>query len=455
MFIATSGNVGIGTTTPTSPFHVASEQSTGLQVDNFYAAGSGAASQIIGRRALGTAAAPLAVTTGERLAMFGAAGATGSVFSSISGAMIFRAEEAFTGAKSGTSLRFETTPLASNVRQERMQITPAGDVYMGYNGGSVAVGATSASAGAILDINGSGALASSIIVPRDSSANRPATGVNGMIRYNLDNQALETFAAGTWASLSTTSGTGSQWTTSGANIYRAGAGNVGIGTATPTGTLEVMSTSANALVVGPNGVTNPALKINASTASAVTGLSVTSAAAGGGVTLSALSSANDEKLLLTSKGNAHLTLQSGSATSAVILAPNGGAQYSYYPGYITLFPSPNTNTASKFEVRAAADTNLAAGAETLGAHFNLAQTRTHVGGAVSLQRDVRISPSSHAFTAASTVTDAATFAIDGPPNPGAFGTFTNSHGLYIPTSVVAGVTNSYGLNVAATTGATN
>ncbi|MBF9672467.1 hypothetical protein IAI19_11510, partial [Streptococcus pseudopneumoniae] len=76
-------------------------------------------------------------------------------------------------------------------------------------------------------------------------------------------------------------------------------------------------------------------------------------------------------------------------------------------------------------------------------------------GTLSTQRDFRISPSTHSFVGASTLTNAAALSIDGPANGGTNATITNSSALYVPTSALTNVTNSYGLNVAATTGATN
>lgn len=59
---------------------------------------------------------------------------------------------------------------------------------------------------------------------------------------------------------------------------------------------------ANALAVGLNGSTNPALNIDTSTASSATGIQIKSAAAGGGVALTTLSSAASESLTISSKG---------------------------------------------------------------------------------------------------------------------------------------------------------
>jgi hypothetical protein len=74
---------------------------------------------------------------------------------------------------------------------ERLRITSAG---------TVGIGTSSPQAGAILDLNGAGTGGSSFIVPRDSSANRPVSGVNGMIRYNTTTQKLEVYE-GSWQNM--------------------------------------------------------------------------------------------------------------------------------------------------------------------------------------------------------------------------------------------------------------
>ena len=63
--------------------------------------------------------------------------------------------------------------------------------------GRVGIGTTSALNGAILDVRGNGVNMSSMIVPRDTTANRP-TGVNGMIRYNTNNNILEAYGSNRW-----------------------------------------------------------------------------------------------------------------------------------------------------------------------------------------------------------------------------------------------------------------
>lgn len=128
-----------------------------------------------------------------------------------------------------------------------------------------------------------------------------------------------------------------------------------------------------------------------------------------------------------------------------------------FTGTPTAFtPTASTTAATtRFLFTGAADTTLTASTEAPNVYFNMGQTRQHSTGTLSTQRDFRISPSTHSFVGASTLTNAASLVIDGPSNGGTNATITNSSALYVPTSALTNVTNSYGLNVAATTGATN
>lgn len=82
---------------------------------------------------------------------------------------------------------------------------------------------------------------------------------------------------------------------------------------------NLTSTSANAIAIGPNGSSNPVLKINANTASAATGLEVVGAAAAGGLAVKAISSGTNESLTIDAKGSGTITLN-GTATGAVSVA---------------------------------------------------------------------------------------------------------------------------------------
>ena len=55
--------------------------------------------------------------------------------------------------------------------------------------GRIGIGTTNPQAG--LDIATTGTTASAIIVPRDTTANRPTLSVNGMIRYNTNTSNRE------------------------------------------------------------------------------------------------------------------------------------------------------------------------------------------------------------------------------------------------------------------------
>lgn len=84
------------------------------------------------------------------------------------------------------------------------------------------------------------------------------------------------------------------------------------------GAQTITSSSANALAVGANGTTNPVLKVDASTASVATGLSVTGAAAASGVALAVISSGTNENLTIDAKGSGTITLN-GTGTGNIVL----------------------------------------------------------------------------------------------------------------------------------------
>lgn len=112
--------------------------------------------------------------------------------------------------------------------------------------------------------------------------------------------------------------------TLGFNTVSTTSGLVTIGNATALGGVlvngpsTVASAAAAALAVGANGATNPAFNVDASTATSVTGVNIKSAASGGGVALSVISSNSNESLSLSSKGTGFLNLQFGGVTKLQI-----------------------------------------------------------------------------------------------------------------------------------------
>jgi len=105
----------------------------------------------------------------------------------------------------------------------------------------------------------------------------------------------------------TTTGTG--------NVVRA----TGPTISTPnfTGALTVTATSVNALAVGQNGTTTPALSVNDLTASSITGINVTSNSAGNGVDIFAIGETN-VPLRINAAGTGTISLGNLSSGAVVL-----------------------------------------------------------------------------------------------------------------------------------------
>ena len=84
------------------------------------------------------------------------------------------------------------------------------------------------------------------------------------------------------------------------------------GFAVSGGDLVVTRQSTTALAVGRQGSTSPALQVDSNSASSVTGLKITAAAAGGGLALTTVGGNTDENLTLSAKGAGTITLANGS-----------------------------------------------------------------------------------------------------------------------------------------------
>ena len=146
------------------------------------------------------------------------------------------------------------------------------------------------------------------------------------------------------------------------------------GASTFNNTVTVNVASATAAVVGPNGTTNPAtLKVNTNTASAATGLLVTSAAAASGVALAVISSGTNESGTLDAKGTGTLTLNgvggtgavqvggagSGANATGLKITPNSAAS-----GVAAQVVSTGANEALTIDAKAAAAITLNGAAST-------------------------------------------------------------------------------------------
>jgi len=90
---------------------------------------------------------------------------------------------------------------------ERMRIDGSGNVTIQ---GPVALKSTSVTAGSVLDLSaGTGTAFSSMVLPQDSTANRPTTGVQGMMRYNTTLGSFEGFTVSGWSKMASSAATSS------------------------------------------------------------------------------------------------------------------------------------------------------------------------------------------------------------------------------------------------------
>lgn len=104
----------------------------------------------------------------------------------------------------------------------------------------------------------------------------------------------------------------------GITLTAKGTGTISLSNPELVGAITVTSASANALAVGLAGTTNPALNVDASTATSATGLNVKSAAAAGGLAVAVISSGTNENLTIDAKGSGTITLGATSTGNVVV-----------------------------------------------------------------------------------------------------------------------------------------
>ena len=129
MTIASNGNVGIGTTTPSATVEAVRDGDVAVVGATSFS--DGCCAGFVGRMARGTAAAPAAVQLGDPLALFQGDGYGATDFSSEAGGMVILAAENWTNTAQGSAVAFTTTPLGSTEDAGRMVIMPDGNVGIG------------------------------------------------------------------------------------------------------------------------------------------------------------------------------------------------------------------------------------------------------------------------------------------------------------------------------------
>ena len=125
-----SGDIGIGTTTPAATLHVVSTSTAAGIVDVYSNALTGVTFST--RSARGTPTSPLPVQTGDVIGGFTGKGWMGSGgFSGGRGALIIHANETWSSTAQSTYMQFNTTALGTAAQAERMRIDNAGNVGIG------------------------------------------------------------------------------------------------------------------------------------------------------------------------------------------------------------------------------------------------------------------------------------------------------------------------------------
>ena len=236
-------------------------------------------------------------------------------------------------------------------------------------------------------------------------------------------------------------------------------GNVGIGTTNPGANLDVDVPSGQGTIRLSDTNVNVIKLSDASSGATTNG--IISVYSGGTENIKLFASSNDSSWI--NAGNVGI----GTTSPATRLSVQGNGLFS---GNLTIAGLTATGTASfnadartsgssaLWSFAGGADTGLTASTEATDAQFNLARTKTHANGTITLQRDALINAATHAFTnfASGNITDLATLGITGAPLAGTNATTTNAHTIYLGASALnASTTNSYGLTVNANTGATN
>lgn len=194
---------------------------------------SGSEPNLAGRFALGTSAAPLAVSSGSALVSFGARGYTGSAFTSDRARITMSADQTFTSGANGTRISFFTTTNGTTSMSERMRIDNTGFVGIGTLNPARNLHVSNGSSG-VTPTN-----LAPLFVENSSNAYLQLGSPEGNFTGVLFGKPSNAFSGG----ILYDGGSNLSLRTGGSNTRMTitSAGNVGIGTTSPDRVLEVSS----------------------------------------------------------------------------------------------------------------------------------------------------------------------------------------------------------------------
>jgi hypothetical protein len=241
MRLTVAGNFGIGTAAPSDKLTIVDQNNTGFRLVQ-YNDTEGAVLRLASAR--GTIASPTALTTGGTI--FGVRGfgySSAGTFGAAVASINARAAENFTATAQGSYLEFSTTAIGATTLTERMRITSAGDVGIGTITPSAKLDVNGQTVTGFITVRGDGSEGGQITFNNAANSASPLN----LDVDNLGNGRLFTSVNNANLSLGQLTGTGGIVTlnTAGSERMRiTAAGDVGIGTVSPSAKLNVARTDS-------------------------------------------------------------------------------------------------------------------------------------------------------------------------------------------------------------------